>query len=178
MALGVLAYPSVSNDDYNRIQAFRKTNDELYYQLVDPHFAFVFPTESLEEQEFIEEIKEKAKGFASFDFELKCACVNKDSIIDYFHLLLVPDIGHSHIVKLHDILYSDRLFNELRLDIDFIPHVGIANSKDRFKVKNWADQWNANPFSIKGQINMLTVIKYDGHQLEELMNIPLGDRQD
>jgi hypothetical protein len=30
MALGVLAYPSISSADYNLIQGFRKTNDELY----------------------------------------------------------------------------------------------------------------------------------------------------
>jgi hypothetical protein len=173
MALGVLAYPSISSADYNLIQGFRQTNDELYFRIVEPHFAFVFPTDSFQKNTFLKEIEDKARGFKSFNFDLKCACVNKDSFIDYFHLLLVPDEGHSQIVKLHDKLYSDRLFNELRLDIDFIPHVGIANSKDVLKVKRWADQWNAKPFSIRGQINMLTVIEYDGNSLKDLTKIPL-----
>ena len=175
MALGVLAYPSISNDDYKLIQKFRKSNDELYFEIVDPHFAFVFPTDSLAEKDFIEEIKDKAKGFESINFELKCACVNKDSFIDYFHLLLVPDEGHSQIVKLHDKLYSDCLFNELRLDIDFIPHIGIANSRDRYKVKTWADNWNSRTFSIQGCINVLTVINYNGNSLKDIINIPLKD---
>ncbi len=175
MALGVLAYPSISIADYNLIQEFRKTNDELYYQIVDPHFAFVFPTDSFQQKTFLKEIEDKARGFKSFDFDLKCACVNKDSFIDYFHLLLVPDEGHSQIVKLHDKLYSDRLFNELRLDIDFIPHIGIANSKEVLKVKRWADQWNATSFSIRGRINMLTVIEYDGNSLKDLVKIPLRE---
>jgi hypothetical protein len=175
MSLGVLAYPSISNEDYNLIQEFRKTNDELYFQIVDPHFAFVFPTDSFPKNTFIKEIEDKAVGFKSFNFDLKCACVNKDSFMDWFHLLLVPDEGHSQIVKLHDKLYSDRLFHELRLDIDFIPHVGIANSKDVFTVKRWADQWNVKEFSIRGRINMLTVIEYDGNSLQDLAKIPLRE---
>ena len=175
MALGVLAYPSISNEDYNLIQNFRKSNDELYFEIVHPHFAFVFPTDSLAENAFIEEIKEKAKDFERIKFELKCACVNKDSFMDFFHLLLVPDQGHSQIVKLHDKLYSESLFNELRLDIDFIPHMGIANSKDGYQVKTWVDHWNSQPFSIQGHINALTVIKYDGNSLKNLVNIPLKE---
>ena len=175
MALGVLSYPSISKEDYGLIQEFRKTNDELYFEMVEPHFAFVFPTDSFEENEFVEEIIDKAKRAQSFNFELKCACVNKDSFIEYFHLLLVPDQGHSNIVKLHDRLYSDLLIDELRLDIDFIPHMGIANSKQGHKVKEWADIWNSRDFSIKGRVETLTVIRFDGKNLENIANIHLNE---
>ncbi|MBT8287538.1 MAG: 2'-5' RNA ligase family protein [Bacteroidia bacterium] len=174
MAFGVLAYPKISHQDYEFIQDFRKQNDELYYEVVDPHFAFVFPTDTLNETDFVQEIVEKTKGFEPINFEIRCTSINKDSFIDYFHLLLIPDQGHSDIIKLHDKLYSGQLFNDLRLDIDFIPHMGIANSKDKFEVKNWVDQWNANDFIIKGRIDTLTVIEYDGQNLKDIISIDLG----
>ncbi len=173
MAFGVLAYPEINRKDHNWIQEFRKKNDALYYELVAPHFAFVFPSESLNEKEFVDEVKAKADGFRTIPFEIKCATVNKDAFLDDYHLLLVPDKGYSDVVKLHDRLYSGRLFEDLRLDIDFIPHVGIANSKDKFEVKEWADQWNSEDFSIDGRIDRLTVIEYDGQTLRDLCDIPL-----
>ncbi len=173
MAFGVLAYPRIANQDYERIQRFRKAHDALYFDLAQPHFAFVFPVENISANEFVEEVTKKAKGFATIPFEIKCATVNKDAFLEYFHLLLVPDQGYSDIVKLHDRLYSDRLFDELRLDIDFIPHMGIGNAKDKYLVKNWVDVWNADNFSIKGVIERLTVIDYDGENLEDICHIPL-----
>lgn len=173
MALGVLAYPRLENIDYETIQQFRKINDELYYSIVEPHFAFVFPISSISKKQFIEEVTNKAKEFKPFDFEVKCTTVNKDSFIDYFHLLLVPDKGYSNIVRIHDKLYSDLFFTELRLDIDFIPHMGIANSKDKLKVKEWADNWNKDEFSIKGTIDALTIIDYTGNTLTNIKEVKL-----
>jgi hypothetical protein len=173
MAFGVLAYPNLKSSDYKFIQEFRKENDELYYSIAEPHFAFVFPISSIGKTQFIAEVFDKAKGFVPFDFEIKCATVNKDSFIDYYHLLLVPDRGYSNVVKLHDRLYSDLFFSELRLDIDFIPHMGIANSKDKFRIKKMADSWNIKDFSIEGTIDKLTVIEYTNNILTDLSEIKL-----
>lgn len=134
MALAVCAYPELKNEDCAAIQNFRKEHDG-YYSIVEPHFSFVFPVEGIEQSEFIEEIEQKSDGVEKIDFEIQCATVNKDAVLDIYHLLLVPDKGYSNIVKLHDKLYSDKLFNHLRLDIDFIPHMGIANSLDKYEVK-------------------------------------------
>jgi hypothetical protein len=174
MALGVLAYPEIKEDDYRLIQNFRKEFDELYYSVVRPHFAFVFPLDGVDRQTFTDEILKKAKGFKVIDFELKCATINKDAILDYYHLLLVPEKGFSSVVKLHDMLYSDLLFSHLRLDIDFIPHVGIANSKDPYKVKNWVDTWNKMEFSVAGTIEKLTIVDYTNSVLTDLMDVRLG----
>ena len=42
MNLCTLAYSSISIDDYEKIQAFRKHND-MYYHVVEPHFTLAFP---------------------------------------------------------------------------------------------------------------------------------------
>lgn len=173
MALGVGAYPRLKNVDYKLIQDFRREYDELYYSIAEPHFAFVFPIEEVEKAQFIREIYDKSKGFKQIDFEIKCATINKDAFLDYYHLLLVPDRGYSKVVKLHDRLYSDKLFRFLRLDIDFIPHIGIANSPDRFKVKKWADNWNQKEFSITGIVDSLTIVDYTNKILTDLEEIKL-----
>ena len=173
MAYGVLAYPAISEKDYRGIQTFRKAHDELYFSVAEPHFAFVFPVFDVDRESFIREVSEKAKGVRQIDFEIRCSTVNKDAFLDYFHLLLVPDQGYSAIVKLHDRLYSGLLFGNLRLDIDFIPHVGIANSKDSLAVKRWADQWNQEDFLIKGSIEKLTIIEYTDNILTNLEDIDL-----
>ncbi len=89
-------------------------------------------------------------------------------------MLLVPDKGYSNIVKLHDKLYSDKLFNHLRLDIDFIPHMGIANSRGKYKLKKWADEWNAKDFLIAGSIESLMVVDYTDDVLTDIKEVQLN----
>jgi hypothetical protein len=173
MAFAVCSYPKLNARDYKLIQDFRKENDELYYQVAEPHFGFVFPISQIQREHFIREVHEKSNGIKKIEFEIRCATINKDAFIDYFHLLLVPDKGYSDIIKVHDKFYSDVFFEFLRLDIDFIPHMGIANSKDKYKVKNMVDKWNKNDFSIKGIIDSLTIIDYTENVLTNLEEIKL-----
>lgn len=171
MAYGVLAYPQLKNTDYTFIQEFRKKYDALYYSVIEPHFSFVFPVDEIGKDAFVTEIRDKSAGVASFNFEIKCAVVNKDAVSEIYHLLLVPEKGYSRVVKLHDKLYSGLLFPHLRLDIDFIPHVAIANSKDKYEVKSWADNWNREEFSIKGRVNSITIIEYSNSILTDIEKI-------
>ena len=169
----VLSYPVLSDPDFETIQRFRKDNDELYYSIVDPHFTLVFPVYDMEEIGFVNEIKQKTKETKRFDFTLRCATISKDAFNDYYHVFLVPDEGFSSIVKLHDELYSGLLFNQLRLDIDFIPHIGIGNSKDKLKCKKLVDEWNSTPFAIHGQVNQLTIVKFTDNKIIDLEEIRL-----
>lgn len=173
MAYGVLAYPKLDISDYKTIQNFRREHDELYYSVAEPHFSFVFPIESVKKDQFVTEIFDKSKGVRQFNFEIKCVTVNKDSFLDYYHLLMVPDKGYSNIVKLHDNLYSDILFNYLELDIDFIPHMGIANSKNKYEVKKWADSWNKKEFIISGCVDTLIICEIIDNILTDLETIKL-----
>jgi hypothetical protein len=174
VALGILAYPSLNYNDYARIQDFRKDHDELYHQVVEPHFAFVFPMEGIGQEAFLAEAEKQSQGFGPIEFELRCATINKDTVLPYFHLLLVPEKGYSRVVRLHDRLYSAGFRPHLRLDIDFIPHVGIANSKDPELVKDWVDSWNRDEFCIRGRIESLTAVDFSNGTLTDLRIIPLG----
>ena len=68
----------------------------------------------------------------------------------------VPDEGYSRIVKLHD-----KLKDNLRLDLDFIPLIGIGNSQDRHKCKKMVDEWNKEEFELRGTISRLKIVRYE-----------------
>src|SRR4030095_7498022 len=106
MAYLVLAYPKLNIDNYNQIQNFRKLHDTPYFNVVEPHFTFVFPVFDTTEEDFVVEIKDQAINFKEFNFTIRCATINKNAFSDLFHILLVPDEGYSKIVKIHDKLYS------------------------------------------------------------------------
>jgi len=172
----VIARPSWSPGHLERLQAFRAHHDALYYKVVDPHFTFVFPAMGIAARHFITEMELRSEGFPAFDFHLRCATVNKDAFAPMYHTLLVPDEGYSNMVRLHDQLYAGMLRPQLRLDIDFIPHVGIANDPDARWVKAWADHWNAEPFTLSGRIDTLEVIAYRHPEVRTIATIPLSGR--
>jgi len=173
MAYSVLAYPELRHEDFELIQDYRKNNDELYFKIVNPHFTIVFPVFDVSQDEFINEIKQNSKDINKFDFTIRCATINKDAFNDYFHAFLVPDEGYSKFVKLHDVLYSDKLKGNLRLDLDFVPHIGIGNSKNKFSCKEMVDEWNRKEFSISGKIKYLTIVNYENDTVTKLHEIEL-----
>lgn len=154
----VVAFPELKPEDFKLIQSNRKENDELYFNIIDPHFTLVFPVFDFTYERFLAEIMEKAADVKGFDFNLRVATINKDKFSDFFHVFLVPDEGYSNLVKLHDKLYSDKLIKNLHLDIDYVPHIGVGNSKDKHRCKHLVDKWNEKDFTIAGSISKLTVI--------------------
>lgn len=173
MAFLVLAYPNLQSSDFDFIQKFRKDKDELFYSVVEPHFTIVFPTFDLTKEDFCQAIFDTTINIEKITFSIRCATVNKDSFSEYYHCFLVPDEGYSKIIKLHDRLYSEQLKNNLRLDIDFVPHIGIGNSKDKFECKKMADILNKKDFLINGTITNLTIVEYDNNKVIKLQDIEL-----
>jgi len=173
MSLLVLAYPQLEKKDYVWIQSFRSKHDERYYNLVEPHFTIVFPTLDISEEQFISHVEKTAKKFKEFYFVLRCAQIVKDSFSDYTDLFLVPEEGYRIFVKLHNELYTGILEKELRLDIAFIPHLGIANSLDAGKCKKLADNINAKNPEIFGAINKLDIVSFDNKGIQTLKRIIL-----
>lgn len=173
MAYAVISYPELFNSDYQRIQQYRKENDEWLFTVVEPHITFVFPVTEMKERDFIAEIEDLSINVHKIDFVFRCAIINKDSFSDYYHALLAPDEGFSQIIKLHDKLYSRNLKSYHRMDIDFIPHIGIGNSKDKYMCKKMVDEWNENDFSITGTISQLSIVRYENNVIETIKEIRL-----
>ena len=173
MALCVLNYPGISNDDFNWIQALRAEHDGLYYRVVAPHFTFVFPVSDIDQTVFIRHIKQQTTGFKRFSFALRYAIIVEDDSGEYTHVFLVPDEGYSSIIRLHDRLYSGVLAPEHRLDIPFIPHLGIGNDTDPNNCKRLVDELNRKDFCIQGTIDTLDVVEYDGSSVRTIEQIKL-----
>jgi hypothetical protein len=95
------------------------------------------------------------------------AIVVEDDSKTFFHTFLIPSEGEREIITLHDKLYTDELASELRLDIPFIPHVGIATNQDEAVMQKLADKINRNGVNISGTIEALTIASYDGKQVRD-----------
>ena len=173
MAYLVLAYPNISEEDYQFIQNYRKNNDPRYFSLVEPHFTIVFATYNLSEEDFVAEVERQVEGSAKFEFTIRCATINQDDSGEFYHEFLVPDEGYSNIVKLHDRVYSGLFFDNLRFDIDFIPHIGIGNSEDVTVSKKRVDELNAQDLSIKGSVRALDIVKYEDNKVSTVKKVEL-----
>jgi len=62
MSLLVLAYPKISREDFDWIQAVRAQHDARYYELVAPHFTLVFQVSGIEQSVFIEHVGRQVEG--------------------------------------------------------------------------------------------------------------------
>jgi hypothetical protein len=172
MNLHVVAYPQLQSADYERIQLFRRNHNTLF-SVIEPHFTLVFAVPDLALEDFTAEVKKHLAGIHTINFCLRCAVINKDSFSNNYDAFLVPDEGHSRIVKLHDQLYADKLSKHHRLDIPYIPHVSIANSPDAQNTKRIVDEWNSEDFAIDGVIMALDIVNYENRVITTLERIDL-----
>ncbi|MEW6196830.1 MAG: 2'-5' RNA ligase family protein [Bacteroidota bacterium] len=171
MSLLVLAYPSIEKKDYDWLQSVRAKYDERYFNIVEPHFTIVFPVFDIDEKVFIKHVEKITKNIKTFYFVLRCSQVVKDSFSDYYDVFLIPEEGYRIFVKLHDSLYTGILEKELRIDIPFIPHLGIGNNKDPFACKNFADDINIKGIEIVGAINKLDIVSYTNDRVTLLHQV-------
>jgi 2'-5' RNA ligase len=160
----VVNYPKISEDDLAWIQDIRRQYDELNFRAIDPHFTLVFPMIGIDREQLVSHVEKSIQGTQLFEFAIRCAVLCNDAFSRYTHVFLVPDEGYSKIIKLHDRLYTGVIASELRLDIPFIPHIGIANSHDAHRCKELVDRLNSQQFEIRGRIDRLDVIWSEGNR--------------
>lgn len=166
MALLAIAYPKISRSDFNWIQSIRKKNDRQF-NLVKPHITLVFGTEKLNSKEFTDHIQNKVHAFKSFQITLDSAKIVEDDSKNHCHAFLVPSIGFNEINELHDLLYEDELESELRHDIPFMPHLTIG-SGSREEMTALVDRINESKISIKGSVNQVSIISFDGVKVTDI----------
>lgn len=175
-----LAYPRLSETDANLIRNFRREHDKKYVDVVNAHWTMIFPSSSggINQDDLEGHIRAVAAGSASVDFICRYALVYDDDGCEDYYIFLVPDEGFSGISLLHDRLYGDFMRPRLRLDIPYIPHIGIATSKDREELYDLATEWNRKGHEISGTIEELTLSSYDGSQVFDLKRFPLKKRRE
>lgn len=173
MALAVVNYPALSEKDFLWIQNIRKEHDNLFYDVAAPHFTLVFPTENIDFEVLYRHVNKIAGECKSFDFVIRCATVGDPDFWNHAHVFLIPDEGFSDIVKLHDALYRGPLEPELRLDLPFVPHIGIASDPSPEVCKALVDDLNHRNFEIHGRVETLDLIEFDGESTETIKKIDL-----
>ncbi len=173
MSYLVVAYPKLENTDFNLIQDYRKDHDLRYYSLIKPHVTLVFAIDNIAEKAFIQEVEEKITNFSSFKLTFNVATINLDNSGEFYHEFLVPDIGNSDIIKLHDKLYSGLFKTNLRLDIDYIPHISIGNSDDVETTKARIDKLNNAGVAMTGEIDSIDIIEYKDNNIATIKHLKL-----
>ena len=173
MALLVLGYPKIEDSDFKWIQSIRSIYDERYFKVVNPHFTIVFPVFNIEREAFIEHVGNCIQQFESIEFILRCSMIVKDSFSNYTDIFLVPSEGFDRIVMLHDKLYANLFIPELRLDIPFIPHIGIGASTDPKLCKKVSDELNSKPISISGRVECVDVVNFENNRVETIVQYQL-----
>lgn len=135
----------------------------------------VFQVHELPEGVFSEHVARVARASRPLSFMCRYAMVHNDNSSDDYYVFLVPDEGFSELALLHDALYTSVLASHLRLDIPYVPHVGIATLKDSGRCKELADELNAKRLRIGGKVDEISVVEYDGKLVTDLRRFRLGN---
>lgn len=172
MAFLAIAYPDISQKDFDWIQDVRKKHDPKYFNVVKPHVTLIFSTNKLSLDAFIKHIKDKLTTVGSFDITFESTKLVEDDSRSFFHVFLIPSKGFNEIDKIHDLLYKGDLESELRLDIPFIPHLGVGTGDESQMTKLINELEHQNHF-IEGRISKVSIVEYDGSEVKDLSEILL-----
>jgi 2'-5' RNA ligase len=171
MSLLAISYPDLSKTDFDRIQNIRLKYDREYIDIINPHFTLVFPVDDKPQEDFIKHITASVSSIKNISFVLCGATVHKDQLSNNWYLFLTPDEGYDDIVKLHDLLYTGILKDNLRRDLPNIPHITIGLFDNARECKEAADSINEKDISIAGEINSIDIIDFQNKLIKNIEKI-------
>jgi hypothetical protein len=169
--LYTLCYPTISEKDHQFIRSFRREHDLPFREVVEPHFTIAFGIADIPTAKYIEHIRGKLLGQSKIEFVCRYAALGDDHESDDYYVFLTPDEGLSDICRLHDKLYSGLLKEFRRIEIPYIPHIGIATLTDASKIQSLCDELNSDSLCIPGTLERVTICKYDGTRVIDLEHI-------
>ena len=176
MALLVLAYPKIGQEDFEWIQSLRIKYDQAHYNILRPHITLVFPFEDVAENELIEHVQAIASKTTPLRFVLRGAALVYNHFEDCWHVFLIPDEGNSRILKLHDRLYTGILADKWLLKVPYIPHITIATMRDCQECKDLTGEVNREGLEIGGMIEAIEIVGFVKGRIESIRRIGLtGD---
>ena len=122
---------------------------------------------------YVDHVRKRVEGHSPISLACRYAMLGDDASNDNYYVFLVPDEGYSKISLLHDHLYTGEFAPFHRLDIPFIPHIGIATNPDASKIKGLCDHLHATGLDISGTLDHITVCEYDGKAITDLERVTL-----
>tara|TARA_R110002049_G_scaffold61475_5_gene163808 strand:+ start:2304 stop:2828 length:525 start_codon:yes stop_codon:yes gene_type:complete len=169
--LYTLCYPTLSDDDHEFVRSFRREHDLPFRDVVEHHFTIVFGISDIPMQNYAEHVRTKLLDQRNIDFVCRYAMLGDDAESDDFYVFLTPDEGLSDICRVHDKLYTGEFEKFHRVEIPYIPHIGIATMPDAGKIQSLCDELNAGSFSIAGKLESATICEYDGTKVVDLERV-------
>jgi 2'-5' RNA ligase len=173
MRFVALSYPNVPEAHQRFMDQVRDRHDPAYKDVVRPHFSLIFPVRDIPEPSLLTHVQAVAAKHKSIYFTCRYAMTHDDRASDNWYVFLVPDEGFSEIDRLHDDLYTGLLAPSLLLDRPYLPHIGIATSKDKLACKRLADELNGRGFEVSGTVDAIWISEYDGMSVMDRHQIPL-----
>lgn len=173
MKLAAIAYPQMSEKAVEIIENFRKEHDSQY-EIINPHYSFVFPFDGIPVKEFCAEIKKQVKDEDSIVFSTHLATIHKDELTGIYYTFLVPFHGHAQMIRLHDKLYSSKLAPLKKNDIKFEPHITLGNSTNKNNCQQMINEWNDKNIIIKGAVSSIDIIKLKNEKITTVEKIKLN----
>lgn len=168
MNLYTLCYPKLTSEDRRFIDEYRNEYDIPFRDVVAPHFTMVFGCAEVSESVYREHVHGVAQSQGVIRFTCRYAMPANDDSNNNYYVFLVPDEGYSELSKLHDQLYRGVLAPYLRLDIPYVPHIGIATIPDAPQIKALCDGLNSSGVIVSGEIDTISVCSYDGSKITDL----------
>ncbi|MEZ5572279.1 MAG: hypothetical protein R3E64_09660 [Halioglobus sp.] len=169
--LYTLCYPTLSDKDNEFIRSFRREYDLPFRDVVEHHFTIVFGISDIPMEKYVEHVTTNLQGQRKIKFVCRYAALGDDSETDDFYVFLTPDEGLSDICRLHDKLYTGEFKRFHRVEIPYIPHIGIATMADARKIQSLCDDLNSDSFIIAGAIESATICEYDGKKVVDLKRV-------
>lgn len=174
MPFAVVSYPKFIPNEGELIPVMESIYPKFIYPKLAPHFTVVFPQVSVPQQQLLPHVQAVAANHAPIPFVIRRVEAVADKLSQNHYLFLVPDEGFEEVVQLHDDLYGGLLAHELRLDIPFVPHITLGYTPDAAYCEAAANAINAQPFELRGVIEVLDIVEIQSESAQTVTQIRLG----
>lgn len=171
MRLAVVAFPELDPEAVAAVESFRARHDPMA-QRIQAHFTLVFPAEA-DALSLAAEIRLVAASSAPVDITLADICVST-GIDGRSYVLLESVGGRPSIEKMHDRLYSGMLADQLRYDVEYVPHVTLAVSEDPEEAARLADSLLTSWSPVSGRIVELVLLDLEHDPFRAVEVFSLG----
>lgn len=124
-----------------------------------PHVTLVFPTDVKNETEITSHLVAAASSCAPIAAAFRIAAPVADPPRGDWTVQLFPDEGLSRLVRLHDLLHTGPLADQLNLDIPYIPHITVARKATGRQAKALAEDLNAGLIDVAAPVRSIDLVR-------------------
>jgi hypothetical protein len=171
MPVFVIAPLTLQDADAKRIATLRDAYDP-HAKIVPPHVTLVFALDDGLEERAVARVRSAAAAFSSIALRFTRATVTRDYENSAWYLFLMPREIPAGLVELHRRLNTAPLLEAP--DVVFDAHLSLGRFKERVLADAVARDANAEGVNLTARIEALTVLRFDGAEVQSRVDVPLG----